>query len=1662
MNEQLDLFIDTFYQKYSPNDIPQGDRRARLKQKLSKNFDGFVGQMYSKYAPDNIPSVERLTSLRTKYFTPATPSPTTTTPKGSGGFLNLGAAFSSVKEDLNKVPEKPRQEEPLVSAVKRGWAAGDQAELINPFSTEITPEQLSETANIQKRIQELPTSAEYEAFNNAKSFGDALSVLSKNPIQIIGELTGESLSAMTNYGASRVGIGAGIGAAAGSFVPGIGTAVGAGSGLISGLADTSLALEYSGSFIQSLQEAGVDVTDPSSLQKAFEDDNLISEARSHALKKGVPIAIFDLISGGVAGKIAAKPANSLLRKIGQGSAEFAIQAALGGGGELAGQIVSGEDIQPGAILGEAFGELGTTPIEVSAGLLGNRNKAITTANSAIEGTDTGNPEINAQIDAETQTAIKDIVNSIPDAVNNETITANNEPNTQDNRLTSQNNVINENIVDESDNRKNSTNLSETAKLVGENPTFTESEQSEKVNKGDIKGTLGSKLVGEEVTEEKVPTSFNETPEYIAADNSVKAVAEELRNAAPEADLSDIQSRLNEAIQGRDNARIAFEQRSPREKSETVTQSVKQALKNQIKTFYRGVDKGVKQGQKLVNENLIPKVEEAIKTSNLSPRQTSAILSKLKKTNLFTPGSYSKLQTYIDKVVENANYADKIEQAENLRSRIRKQAKGSTLPQNIKNVSKDFAKLDVDSFDVDEYIQLADHVVNGLKPTSNSKYKAFDEFAVRKKINVQRQIQEREQLRQELGDFTEEEIADIIDNDASVDSYLENAKETKRKAKLDELRAKTDFAKIGLEEANLSEEVLPDESEIINELLNADTADMSADDMVSYIRTADNIVLNGDFSGAKKMKVKLQAKKAVQYLLKETKNAKKGKLQNRFIPSVKEKESIRTELFSLPQINDILFNNQKIAADFEQMTGQAAILEAGSTVNNIVDAKIKEFDKVLKSLNKEYKTDLTQPDNGFKLNVLAYLARGTDETSHIEQIHKNLDRTVAEYAKIEPKVAAKIKSLYSKYKDINSSEEAIEYFKKNEPAVYGVWKWSQDNLFTPEFTSAVRRNTESFYNQALPVEKNYFPYGLRRIDANAPEAGAQLTPTKTSLKPQQSSNTLEARRSVPNGNAYALDPIGGMFRAYKQTLYDSKSAEPIQLLYEVTRRPEFNEIIGGQENRNKQLYIEALTKVIAEQYGTSAQDGAIVSALNDFAHAFKDLGTAKALGGLDQIVSQTVPTWIASSWSLGNDAPLMFTSIPDEFKNDVISKSRISEAGKRHASTDLGDKTQKYVDEESSNWLAKGAEKMRNATSSLANWKLSLGLTRGDVFVRQRTFTAFYIKSLKEQGIDPKQINLKTEGSKQNEETRKKARSYADHMVSTLQVPSNRAEMSQLMRRQGLAGIVRTVMFPFSMFPLNTKLRLSRALSKANTVEGKRELAGVLSESLAFGTIKVALGVFYYQAIQAGIRAALDLEEPEKENDEDSFWYNFVGGQDKVLGQSIDWQKEARKVTTGVYNDLNPFSFGMGQKYTAVAANYAAYESRDKKEYKDYTFEEWLAETKGIVNEPYESDFSNWGVIGVGLQQLYDIGDASVDAKATLEGDESIYYNTYGGGKAEADTDGIEDLIFLNSMLEFGSLGAPREFNTAWKKVYTEQLKDYTPDSDRRRRDKRRSERKKSK
>jgi hypothetical protein len=97
MGDELDQFLDQFYGKYSPENVPQGDRRTSLKKKLTEDFDRVVTQMYQKYSPESVPDATRIQSLKTKYIP---------VKKDAGFFESFGKGLYNVF--ANVVPESFR------------------------------------------------------------------------------------------------------------------------------------------------------------------------------------------------------------------------------------------------------------------------------------------------------------------------------------------------------------------------------------------------------------------------------------------------------------------------------------------------------------------------------------------------------------------------------------------------------------------------------------------------------------------------------------------------------------------------------------------------------------------------------------------------------------------------------------------------------------------------------------------------------------------------------------------------------------------------------------------------------------------------------------------------------------------------------------------------------------------------------------------------------------------------------------------------------------------------------------------------------------------------------------------------------------------------------------------------------------------------------------------------------------------------------------------------------------------------------------------------------------------------------------------------------------------------------------------------------------------
>lgn len=257
----------------------------------------------------------------------------------------------------------------ITTAFKRGFerlrslpdvAQGDYEELAQHFEN---LEQYDQSPEDQERMREL---------QNTEGWWEAISYYLKNPA-LIAQVVAESLP--MSIAPLAGGIAGGVaGGAAGTAVAGpAGTAVGTIAGTMGGAAAGSYATEYLNSILDYFSREGIDSTDAEQLKAAFTNSELMAEAREFASDRGVPIAIFDALSFGLAGRLY-KPATALVkgaagRTMGM-TGEVVMQAGAGASGEATAQLASVgyiEDI-PG-VVAEAFGEIVPGILEQGANAL---------------------------------------------------------------------------------------------------------------------------------------------------------------------------------------------------------------------------------------------------------------------------------------------------------------------------------------------------------------------------------------------------------------------------------------------------------------------------------------------------------------------------------------------------------------------------------------------------------------------------------------------------------------------------------------------------------------------------------------------------------------------------------------------------------------------------------------------------------------------------------------------------------------------------------------------------------------------------------------------------------------------------------------------------------------------------------------------------------------------------------------------------------------------------------------------------------------------------------------------------------------------------------------------------------------------------------------------
>ncbi|NCW68077.1 MAG: hypothetical protein EBV86_05840, partial [Marivivens sp.] len=305
----------------------------------------------------------------------------------------MGSLYFSERVNQQITSDLSENLEGFTNAIERGNAEGRAGVVLAEMAmnggiygddfSEVSMRQKSEEIARLKGIASNKVTSEVLArTSNARSFGEWWNAVSDDPAEWATSLAAQSLSQMlplaytvvTSPLMSVVLADAAVRAMQGAPAGPAGAGLGAVGGTVEGLALASgFAMEYTSSIFEVAGEKGYNMTNPDDVYKALTDDSVWQEGNERGLKRGIPISIVSLLGMRLAGNVVKTSAlDGTVKRVGANLVERAtLDPITEGTGELAAQIVAGQNINWVEIAAEMGGGFGTNSPGAVANMLVN-------------------------------------------------------------------------------------------------------------------------------------------------------------------------------------------------------------------------------------------------------------------------------------------------------------------------------------------------------------------------------------------------------------------------------------------------------------------------------------------------------------------------------------------------------------------------------------------------------------------------------------------------------------------------------------------------------------------------------------------------------------------------------------------------------------------------------------------------------------------------------------------------------------------------------------------------------------------------------------------------------------------------------------------------------------------------------------------------------------------------------------------------------------------------------------------------------------------------------------------------------------------------------------------------------------------------------------------
>ena len=925
-------------------------------------------------------------------------------------------------------------------------------------------------------------------------------------------------------------------------------------------------------------------------------------------------------------------------------------------------------------------------------------------------------------------------------------------------------------------------------------------------------------------------------------------------------------------------------------SETIKSPVKKVLVNEaaaLKDQLRLEARAAREAKTDLNtkrKQIAAFIRSLETKGTITARQAAALVKRVSSLNLDNETMIERFEQYAEKVFKRAEYQDLLTSAFKVRRLIRKAIKSENQAEVV-GMAKLFSKIDPSLVDdIDNYIELANSVLNAVRPSKQNVKdpalrQAVDiatiaEYATteiaKQEENRKRELMSEYKYLVDSGVLTEDlsvkemqEIINLIDNPtAQFDPEADQKKINFLQNRLASMEAVFRYMMANNINPFTGEEVVIEakDADLIKRLLKMDLTEMSVKDAAKVVEAMDNYLMNNITSGLEAAVRSYEGAQNAKQLVAQGKKARP--LRSYFNKTIGR--FFGEQMISLPLLFEKMFPGIKNSANIMQKMGLVDVINGSNKA-------IRQQNDLMTEYSKEdfYKEDgFMEAKNVYERGMLAFLKRNLTGTKteirdefkrRAEIIKQSIESLRENGTDKEIEMADLYQEIYDKLGVAELDLDVIEArsSKMNKDAV--AWIVNQWGKYYGELADV----SLSVYNSMLGSDTNYTPDRYKSLSAEDQgldeallNSGSGFMMSMDYTDKNKTGVLMEATRPkvLPKGRYISLDFDVNNFNSLKGALVDINTAAAIRQVDGFVKSKAFNKLIPDANDRK--ILTKRINTYIQRAKGKRTVTTDTIKDVERLANFITGLGVGKALAGLDQPIKQTVPVMINTMINSGGTMTFVTLDM-----NEAINRSGMPIANRGLESQTAVESIDRLLDKTG----GRGAEAIKKLEDLNQFWLKTL-LAKPDVWVARSSFITYYLKDMKAKGENVKDIDWSTH------EWNKDSAQYAQLMVDRQQnISDEKLAGDFLSSDDPTKRIARKVIMPFATFIMNQKARMHNDFlalrSKDTSIEDRKSaiksLTGLGAELFAYQLIAYGVKTLIYDNI-ANYLVGDDDEEEKKD------------------------------------------------------------------------------------------------------------------------------------------------------------------------------------------------------